>query len=199
MNQSKLVLGSSSPYRAELLARLGIPFSQESPDVDERAFDGDFAAMGAGEFALTLARAKAEALAAAGGERYLLCADQVGVHPGGDLLVKPGTEERCVEQLLGMAGGTHELINGVVLLEERSGRIWSHTDRQELTMRAFGRAEAEAYVREFQPLDCAGGYRIEDAGIRLFERIRSDDYTGIIGLPLLATARLLRQAGLLVP
>ena len=64
-------------------------------------------------------------------------------------------------------------------------------------MRAFGRSEAEEYVAGFAPLDCAGGYRIEDAGIRLFERIRSDDFTGIIGLPLLMTARLLRSAGLL--
>jgi len=62
---------------------------------------------------------------------------------------------------------------------------------------AVEREEAEAYVQEFRPLDCAGGYRIEDAGIRLFERIRSDDYTGIIGLPLIATAKLLRRVGLL--
>ncbi len=199
MKQSKLVLGSSSRYRAELLARLGVPFSQESPEVDERAFDGEFAALGPAEFALRLARAKAEALIAAGGDRYLLCADQVGVHPDGGLLVKPETEERGVEQLMGMAGRTHELVNGLVLLCEGTGQSWSHTDRQELTMRPFDRAEAEAYVREFRPLDCAGGYRIEDAGIRLFDRIRSDDYTGIIGLPLLATARLLREAGLLRP
>lgn len=200
MKGSTLVLGSSSRYRAELLGRLGVPFSQESPGVDERAHDGLLGALGAEGLALRLARAKAEALARPGGDRFLLCADQVGVveDPDGPrLLHKPGTEGRCVEQLLSLAGRTHALVNGVVLLEEASGAVHELVDRQELTMRPFGRAEAEAYVRAFRPLDSAGGYRIEDAGILLFERIRSDDFTGIIGLPLLATARLLRGVGLL--
>lgn len=195
-----LVLGSSSRYRAELLERLGVPFEQASPDVDERAYDARFDELAPDAFALLLARAKADALRQPDGQRWLLCADQVGVLDAGDgdeLLTKPETEERGVEQLLRLAGRTHRLVNGVVLFDEATGTCHESVDVQELTMRPFQRAEAEAYVREFRPLDCAGGYRIEDAGIRLFERIRSEDYTGIIGLPLLATARLLRLAGLL--
>ena len=71
-------------------------------------------------------------------------------------------------------------------------RRWQHGSRQ-----YFKSTEAEAYAADFTPFDSAGGYRIEDAGIRLFESITSDDYTGIIGLPLLATARLFREVGLL--
>lgn len=196
----QLVLGSSSKYRAELLRRLGAPFVQESPRVDERAFDGLFERLEPGEFALTLARAKADALARDGGDRWLLCADQVGVlevDGGAELLSKPGDEARCVDQLMRLSGRTHALVNGIVLLDEATGERHERVDRQELTMRAFGRDEAARYVRDFRPLDSAGGYRIEDAGIGLFERIRSDDHTGIIGLPLLAVAGMLREVGLL--
>jgi septum formation protein len=195
-----LVLGSSSRYRAGLLGRLGVAFSQESPEVDEVAFDGQFAGLSAEDFALLLARAKADALVRNGGERWVLCADQVGVlEVGGDrlLLRKPGTPEACVDQLMELSGRTHRLVNGIVLRSERDGTELVEVDVQTLTMRAFGRAEAEAYVKLRAPLDCAGGYRIEDEGIRLFESIDSRDYTGIIGLPLIATARLFRQAGLL--
>lgn len=201
--ESPLVLGSSSRYRAELLARLGIPFTRESPDIDERAFDGDLEAIGPEALALKLAHAKADALVRPNGSRLVLCADQVGCARDDSgsvqLLSKPETEERCVDQLMSLAGRTHKLVNGVVLAIERTGERLEAIDVQELTMRAFDRPEAEAYVLEYRPLDSAGGYRIEDAGIRLFERIRSDDYTGIIGLPLLATATLLRRAGRLTP
>jgi septum formation protein len=198
-----LVLGSSSRYRAKLLVQLGVTFTQESPEVDERAFDPEFDHLSPGEFALTVARSKAEAIRLEGGRRWLLCADQVGVleAPGGgrQQLTKPGTAARCVEQLMQLSGRTHSLVNGLVLVSEATGERFEAVDQQELTMRPFARAEAAAYVERFSPLDCAGGYRIEDEGIRLFERIRSDDHTGIIGLPLLATAGLLRRAGLLVP
>ena len=197
----RLVLGSSSRYRAELLVRLDVPFTQESPEIDERLFDEDFDRIGPEALALRLAHAKADALVRADGERQILCADQVGCvqdATGAErMLSKPETEERCVEQLMALAGRTHRLVNGVVLACERTGERLESIDVQELTMRSFDRREAEAYVRAYKPLDSAGGYRIEDAGIRLFERIRSDDYTGIIGLPLLATAELLRRVGLI--
>ncbi len=194
------MLGSSSRYRAELLGRLGVPFTQASPDVDEAAFDGQFSELPAEEFALLLARAKAAALLREGGDRWLLCADQVGVlEVDGErtLLRKPGTHDACVDQLMRLSGRTHRLVNGIVLRSECEGTELVEIDVQELTMRAFDRAEAEAYVALRAPLDSAGGYRIEDEGIRLFERIESSDYTGIIGLPLIATARLFREAGLL--
>ncbi len=169
--------------------------------MNERGFDDRFETSEDAEFALIIARAKARSIVRPGGDRWILCADQVGVLVGEDgrrvLLSKPGTSERCVEQLMQLSGRTHLLVNGIVLVSEATGERLEATDRQELTMRNFDRGEAEEYVAGFAPLDCAGGYRIEDAGIRLFERIRSDDFTRIIGLPLLMTARLLRNAGLL--
>ena len=91
----------------------------------------------------------------------------------------------------------HRLTTGVVLLHPARGECHEAVDEQRLTLRAFDRAEASAYVSRHRPLECAGSYRIEDAGIKLFERIEGHDHTGIIGLPLLAVCRLLRRVGLL--
>jgi septum formation protein len=96
-----------------------------------------------------------------------------------------------------LSGATFRLVTGVVLLDAATGEAATAVDIQTLTMRAYGEREAADYVRRYQPLDCAGSFRIEDAGIKLFTRIDGADYTGIIGLPLLAVARLLRGVGLL--
>lgn len=200
MTQRPLVLASTSRYRAALLARLGVPFESAAPGIDERALDPQWDQLGPAAYTLALARAKARSVARARPGTRVLAGDQVAVleEPGRVVrLDKPGTPERNVAQLLQLAGRTHELVGGVVLLDA-DGRAWEHVDRQRLTMRAFDRAEAERYVARCAPLDCCGGYRIEDAGIALFERVEGEDPTGIEGLPLIAVARMLRAAGLAV-
>lgn len=202
MSEPTLVLASTSRYRAELLGRLGVPFAQASPRFDERSLDGLFSGRAPEDHALRLARGKVESLTETFPHHVLLGADQLGVLHGSagslKLLHKPGHREACVEQLLEMAGKTHELITAVVLHDTRDGVRRKTIDRQRLTMRSFGEAEARAYAEACEPFDCAGGYRVEDAGIRLFERIEGEDFTGIMGLPLLAVATLLRDAGLLI-
>lgn len=204
------MLASTSRYRAELLRRLDVPFAQCDPKLDE---DAALAALGdrePGELALHLARAKAEAAASARGrtaDEWVLASDQIGWLPasgGGTavLLRKTGDAAAAVEQLLRMSGRTHTLTTAVVLrppaaLLEAGVPTREHLDIHRLQMRGFARAEAEDYARRYAPTDCAGSYRIEDAGIALFERIEGDDFTGIIGLPLIAVARMLREAGLL--
>ncbi len=159
-------------------------------------------------FALRLARGKAASLAQAHPASWILAADQIGVLGGegegkgkeeepAQLLHKPGTEAAAVAQLMRLAGRSHRLISGVVLSCPASGELHELVDHQRLRMRSFSEDEARAYVREHRPLDCVGSYRIEDAGIRLFAAIESVDFTGIIGLPLIAVAALLRRVGLL--
>jgi septum formation protein len=198
---ARLVLASTSRYRAELLARLGVPFESRAPEFDEEAERGRFDELGPPLFAARLARGKAESLRAACPDAWILAADQVGVLVGDDgksrLLAKPGNEAAAVAQLEAMSGRAHELLTAVVLAGPDGAPPREALDRHRLTMRAFSRDEAARYVARHRPLDCAGSYRVEDAGIALFTRIEGDDYTGIIGLPLLAVARLLREAGLL--
>lgn len=192
-----LVLASGSRWRAELLARLELPFDCEVSKFDERAHDHRFAELGPREFALLLARGKAEAVARKRPGDWVLGADQLAIldePEGPTLLHKPGTEDRAVAQLMRLRGRTHTLLTAVVLV---GPQFEAHEfDEQHLTMREFDEAEARAYVQRHRPLASVGSYHIEDAGIRLFERI-DGDYTGIMGLPLLAVCRLLRRAKLM--
>ncbi|KIG16699.1 Septum formation protein Maf [Enhygromyxa salina] len=197
MTDTNLVLASTSRWRAELLARLELPFTCAAPRFDERGEDHRFAQLGPQAFALHLARGKAQSLAA-DHDAWILAADQLAVldEPGGpQLLHKPGTSARAVEQLMRLRGRTHQLVTAVVLTR---GAVEHHEiDQQHLTMRAFSLVEAQDYVTKHQPLDSVGAYHIEDAGIRLFERIEGGDFTSIMGLPLLVVCRLLRLAEVL--
>ncbi len=194
-----LLLASTSAARRELLGRLELPFDVAAPRFDEAAQDEHFETMSDAEYALMLADGKATSLAAQHPDRYILAADQIAVLPGPPRrrLDKPGRPEVAVEHLMALAGRTHHLTTGVVLVHPRRGLRYQAVDEQRLTLRDFSRAEAESYVQRHRPLECAGSYRIEDAGIKLFERIEGQDYTGIIGLPLIAVGRLLREAQLL--
>jgi len=200
-----LVLASTSRSRQALLARLEVPFEAAAHRFDERGADAHLTALGVHGLALHLARGKAESLADAHPSQAILAADQLAVlaEPDGPtLLHKPASEAAAVAQLMRLRGRSHRLVTGVVLLHRPAGPGQARAsstalDEQHLHMRAFDEAEAAAYVARYQPLDSCGAYHIEDAGIRLFERIASEDYTGIIGLPLLAVARLLREGGLM--
>ena len=194
-----LVLASTSRYRQQLLAEAGIRAEVAAPDVDERSFDGQLAALGPCGLAERIAEAKARSirLEQPPSDVWILAADQLAVIDDPTtgtqrLLTKPGTRERAVEQLLSMAGGTHRLVNGVVVLHD--DRIRTACDVHLVAMEPFGRAEAEAYVERYQPLDCVGSYRVEDdAGL-----IRSVDGSGddgVIGLPIGVVRRLLAESG----
>lgn len=194
-----LLLASTSRYRRALLERLGLPFDVAAPNFDESAHDQAFANLSDDDFALRLAEGKARSLAEAFPEHLILAADQIATlsEPTRTLLHKPGTVDRAVEQLMLLAGRTHVLTTGVVLLHPGTNRLETAVDRQRLTMRAYTESEARAYVEAARPLDCVGAYRVEDAGITLFDDIQADDVTGIIGLPLLHVCRLLRRFGAL--
>lgn len=190
-----LVLASASRARAEQLRAASIAFEVIPAEVDERAQDAAMADIGPTGLALRLARLKAQAVHAQMPERFVLGADQIAMLDGDPpvQLHKPGSHERAVEQLLQLAGRSHQLVTAAVLLGP--GFDESVVDVHRLWMRAFERDEAERYVKLAQPIASAGAYHIEDAGIRLFERIEGADHTAIRGLPMLGTLAMLRRAG----
>jgi septum formation protein len=189
-----LVLASTSPYRRELLARLGIPFRTHAPVCDEESFKA--AGLPPTELAAALARAKAESLRGVERTAVLLGSDQV-VAINDRVLGKPGTAERAAAQLEVLAGRTHLLVTAVAVLHE--GGLESHVDVTRLSMRPLTRAQIQRYVAADAPLDCAGSYRVEARGITLFERIESADHTAIVGLPLIAVTSMLAALGYPVP
>lgn len=190
-----LVLGSTSPYRRELLARLRVPFDVLAPDVDEEALQRSGAEPSS--IALRLAVAKAASVAAKRSDAFVIGSDQV-VDLDSEILGKPGDEARAREQLARLQGRTHRLVTAIAL-RAPDGTIRTHVDVHRMTLRALGATEIERYVAAERPLDCCGAYKIESLGIALFERIEGDDFTAIPGLPLIALGRLLRESGFEVP
>jgi septum formation protein len=202
MATRRLVLASGSRYRARVLREAGYEIEVDPPSVDERALDALFAE-DPHRLALELAQRKAADVAPRHPDATVLAGDQVGllVTPEGPRqLTKQPDEERAVEQLVAMSGTTHRLVNGVVLLRTDASaavqRSLGGLDVQEVTMRAFSREEAVAYVRRFEPFDSAGSYRLEDQDEmapdqRFVVDVRGEDPSGVLGLPLPLLARLL--------
>lgn len=189
-----LILGSSSPYRRELLARLGLAFAVDSPTVDETPRPGEAPPA----LASRLALAKAHAVAARHPDALVIGADQVA-DLAGQPLGKPGTHERARAQLRAMSGRTVIFQTALSVVCLASGFEQSDLAPVEVRFRVLADGEIERYLRAERPYDCAGSARSEGLGIALLDAIHSDDPTALVGLPLIRTARLLRAAGLVLP
>jgi septum formation protein len=185
-----LVLASASPYRASLLARLGIPFATDSPGVDEAAIAGEPPRARA----LRLAHAKANAVAARLPDAWILGSDQVAVC-GGRVHDKPGNALRAREQLRASSGQAVEFHTAVVLLRGRPPAVDEHVDTTIVRFRSLADPEIARYVEIDRPFDCAGGFRSEGLGASLFQSIETRDPAALIGLPIIWVARALRSAG----
>jgi septum formation protein len=185
-----VILASSSPFRRALLGRLGIDFKAVSPEVDESPRAGERPET----LALRLAEAKARALVPAFPDALLIGSDQVAVL-GARILGKPGGHEAAVEQLLASSGRTLRFLTAVCLLDARSGRLHSDLVPTAVTLRTLDRRTAEAYVRRERPYGCAGAFMAEGLGIVLLEKVVSADPSALIGLPLIALSRMLREEG----
>ncbi|MCU0977337.1 MAG: Maf family nucleotide pyrophosphatase [Steroidobacteraceae bacterium] len=184
-------MASTSRYRAELLARLGLPFDREGPGVDESHRPGETPR----ELAVRLARAKAEAVARRYPGAWCLGSDQVAVL-GDAVLGKPATDDRCVAQLMAASGREVVFLTAACLANVDDPFLREHVDETRVRFRELAEPEVRRYVAIEQPLDCAGGFKCEGLGIALFDRIDSGDPTALIGLPLIWVARALREAGL---
>lgn len=188
----QIVLASTSVYRQELLRRLNLPFEATAPTVDESEYKKKI--RDPRQLAETLAQLKARSLAQK--DRVVIGGDQVA-HLDGEILSKPGNVAKAKEQLLKMQGRTHLLTTSVCLVG--LGPEVTFTDITRLKMRSLQEDEIERYIELDQPLDCAGSYKIEKAGISLMMEIQSEDFTAIQGLPLIRLAEALRQKGFKVP
>ncbi|MGC1548374.1 MAG: Maf family nucleotide pyrophosphatase [Rhodanobacter sp.] len=194
MTEPRLILGSTSRYRAELLRRLLPSFEQRAPGTDESPLPGEAPAARA----LRLAIAKAEAAATGQHDALVIGSDQVA-ELDGQQMDKPGTPERARAQLGASSGRIVHFHTALCLLDTRSGQRHTHVDETRVHFRILGADEIARYIEREQPLDCAGSFKCEGLGISLFERIDNEDPSALIGLPLIALTRLLRQAGIALP
>ncbi|MBV8125671.1 MAG: septum formation inhibitor Maf [Burkholderiaceae bacterium] len=187
----KLILGSTSRYRRELLERLRIPFEVCAPKVDETPLPGEFPAA----LAQRLALAKAQAVAAEHPDAIVIGSDQVADLQG-ESIGKPGTHEKARAQLRTMSGKTVVFQTAVAVVCAARSIALQDLAPVRVKFRPLSDVEIENYLLAEQPYDCAGSAKSEGLGICLLSAIESDDPTALIGLPLIRTARMLRQAGL---
>ena len=185
-----LILGSTSPYRKELLTRLRIPFETAAPDVDETPHSNESPK----DLALRLALAKARAVALKYPEAVVIGSDQVADLEGTPL-GKPGNHTNATLQLQRMRGKTVIFQTALSVVCIATG--YERTDLAEVKVkfRDLSDAEIETYLRAEEPYDCAGSAKSEGLGIALMDAIDNDDPTALIGLPLIRTCQLLREAG----
>jgi len=191
MPQQHLLLASSSPYRRELLARLGVPFSWASPNIDESPFPGE----APNDLAVRLAEAKARALAATHPGHWIIGSDQVAALPDGTLLSKPGTYLKAYQQLERSSGQSVNFLTGLALLETNSGKLQTCCEHFSVHFRNLTAREIDAYLHKEQPYDCAGSFKMEGLGITLFRELQGRDPNSLIGLPLIALNTMLTTWG----
>lgn len=191
---TRLVLASTSRYRRELLQRLRLPFESIAPRVDETAMPQESPAA----LAQRLARAKATAVATLHPEAVVIGSDQVA-DLDGRALGKSGAFAEAMQQLLDCAGRSVVFHSAVCVVDGTTGNQQAFVDVTRVVFRALVRADIERYLHAEEPYDCAGSFKCEGLGISLFERIESQDPTGLVGLPLIALSQALRGCGFALP
>lgn len=186
-----LILGSSSPFRAELLSKLNLAFSTASPDIDETPLDNET------PFALVkrLAEQKAATIAKQHPNALIIGSDQVAIL-NGTILGKPGNHQNAFTQLRAASGQTVQFLTGLALLNSETGRMQSLVEPFEVTFKTLADAQIQFYLETEQPYQCAGSFKSEGFGITLFKRLRGDDPNSLIGLPLIQLATLLHNEGI---
>ncbi len=189
----KLILGSTSPYRRDLLARLRIPFDVIAPDVDETPQATETPK----QLACRLAMAKARAVAAQFPACVVIGSDQVA-DLDGQPLGKPGDHARATAQLQQMRGKTVIFQTAVAVVCQETGFAQMDLAQVKVKFRELSDAEIEAYLCAETPYDCAGSAKSEGLGIALLASIDNDDPTALVGLPLIRTCRMIQAAGIQV-
>ncbi|WP_038054164.1 nucleoside triphosphate pyrophosphatase [Thioalkalivibrio sp. ALJ1] len=190
----RLVLASTSSYRAELLGRLRLPFETARPGANETPQPHERPET----MVVRLAEAKARAVADVYPDHLVIGSDQNASYAG-HILGKPGDVGRAEAQLAALSGETVTFHTGLCLLDTATGQARTGQIPFTVTFRELSPEEIRRYIQLDQPLDCAGSFKSEGLGISLFARMEGDDPTALVGLPLITLSQWLREAGVAVP
>jgi len=186
-----LILGSTSPARKELLSRLSLPFTVEAPDIEEKRLANESAY----DMAKRLAIAKAQAVAQRISKGLIIGCDQV-ICLDEEIFGKPGDHQQAVKQLTQMSGKQVTSWSALCLLNASTQQIQISVERYDVYLRALSTTMIENYLHLEKPYQCAGSIRAEGLGIALCERLVGDDFSALIGLPLMRLVGFLENAGI---
>lgn len=189
----KLILASTSPYRRELLGRLGLAFEVANPQTDESPLPGEAPEA----LSLRLSEAKARAVAEQFPDALIIGSDQVATVDG-KIYGKPGTHEKAVAQLRELSGKTVNFFTGLCLYNARTSQADVRGVPTLVTFRQLDDTEIENYLRREPAYNCAGSAKSEGLGIALLDSMKGDDPNALVGLPLIALCSMLRQQGVSV-
>lgn len=187
---TRLVLASTSPYRRELLERLGLSFETASPNVDETALRNETAE----QLVKRLAESKARAVIAEHPDALIIGSDQVAVLDN-KILGKPGNHESATQQLNNANGKKVTFLTGLCLLNAATGHCQTNAEEFSVVFRKLSAKQIENYLQREKPYDCAGSFKSEGLGISLFEKMEGNDPNTLIGLPLIALIDMLSAEG----
>jgi len=188
MSRPQLILASASPRRCELLAQIGISFEQQIAAIDETPRAGESPA----DYVARVALEKARAVRAGGGPDLPVLGADTAVVVDGAILGKPADLDQARDMLRQLSGRAHEVFSAVALVAQRDAVAVSHS---RVWFRDLADNEIEAYWRSGEPRDKAGGYAIQGLAATFIERL-DGSYSGVMGLPLYETARLLQNFGI---
>ena len=194
--QKKLILGSSSPYRKELLERLNIPFECHSPNIDESPLDKELAA----SLVKRLTIAKAFAVHHERQQKnmpsdcLIISSDQVAVL-NENILGKPLSQDNAIKQLSDFSGKKVSFLTGLCVFNQQSQTYQYTLNEYHVYFRHLTLEEIKHYIAIEQPLDCAGSFKCEGLGVCLFNKMEGNDPSSLIGLPLISLCHLLKKEG----
>ncbi|GAB4294059.1 MAG: nucleoside triphosphate pyrophosphatase [Thiohalomonadaceae bacterium] len=186
----KLVLASTSPYRRELLGRLGLTFDTAAPNTDETRLHGETPK----QLVRRLAEAKARAVAKEFPHALIIGSDQVAVL-GDRILGKPGDHATAVQQLTAACGRRVTFLTGLCLYNSGSDHCQVDVVPYTVEFRTLNAVQIENYLKREQPYNCAGSFKSEGLGISLFRRMEGEDPNALIGLPLIRLIDMLTAEG----
>ncbi|AWB65960.1 septum formation inhibitor Maf [Saccharobesus litoralis] len=190
MSQTSIILASTSPYRKQILEKLQLPFDTAKPHVDETPLENESASA----LVERLALLKAQAVAKNTPNAIVIGSDQVAVIDN-KILGKPGNFENAVKQLQQLNGKTVTFLTGLSVQWLAKDLISTQVVPFEVEFRELSLEEIKAYLNKEQPYNCAGSFKSEALGISLFNALRGDDPNTLMGLPLIALTKVLREFG----
>jgi septum formation protein len=187
----QLILGSSSPFRAALLQKLGLEFITASPDIDEAQLANEQPEA----LVQRLSEQKAKKIAESYPNALIIGSDQVAVL-NGSVLGKPGNHQNAMAQLMAASGNTVRFLTGLALFNSQSGHMQSLVEPFEVSFKVLSEQQIDFYLQQEQPYQCAGSFKSEGFGISLFSKLNGDDPNSLIGLPLIKLIDMLKVEGI---
>ncbi|GAB2994442.1 Maf family protein [Psychrosphaera aestuarii] len=183
-----IILGSTSPFRKEILSKLNLSFLTDKPEVDETPLNNETPE----ELVARLALLKAQAVAARHKDSIVIGSDQVAVF-NDEILGKPHTHENAVAQLTKFSGQTVTFLTGLSVIDTNSGITNTIVEPFKVSFKNLTAEMIEFYLRAETPYNCAGSFKSEALGICLFDKLQGDDPNSLVGLPLIKLVSLLEK------